>query len=166
MRLWTGSPLVQIMACRLDGAKPLSEPMLPYYQLDPKEHISMKFYLRLKYFHSRKYVRTCRLWNSGHFVQGEMSYTSLIRPKVQLPSNSCCQLVDCHQEFIHILGYIFNHFRCCPAKSNWQTYLIDRQGMWMSDIAYHWFKPSPTPFIVLTVVINHSCSAPGWMFSY
>ena len=27
--------LVQIMACRLDGAKPLSEPMLEYCQLDP-----------------------------------------------------------------------------------------------------------------------------------
>ena len=28
MHRWTGSALVQIMACRLDGAKPLSEPML------------------------------------------------------------------------------------------------------------------------------------------
>ena len=25
------------MACRLDGAKPLPEPMLEYYQLDPRE---------------------------------------------------------------------------------------------------------------------------------
>ena len=47
MRRWTGSALVQIMACRLDGAKPLSEPMLTYCELDPKEHISMKFYLEL-----------------------------------------------------------------------------------------------------------------------
>ena len=30
MRRWTGSSLVQIMACRLFGAKPLSEPMLEY----------------------------------------------------------------------------------------------------------------------------------------
>ena len=28
MRRWTGSALVQVMACRLVGAKPLSEPML------------------------------------------------------------------------------------------------------------------------------------------
>ena len=35
--------LVQIMACRLVGAKPLSEPMLPYCQLDHKEHNSVKF---------------------------------------------------------------------------------------------------------------------------
>ena len=35
MHQWTGSALVQVMACRLFGAKPLSEPMLPYCQLDP-----------------------------------------------------------------------------------------------------------------------------------
>ena len=31
------------MACRLVGAKPLSESLLDYCQLDPYEHISMKF---------------------------------------------------------------------------------------------------------------------------
>ena len=40
------------MACRLDGAKLLSEPMPPYCQVHPKEHISMKFY-----------------WNSNIFFQ-------------------------------------------------------------------------------------------------
>ena len=35
MRQWIRSALVQIMACRLFGAKPLSKPMLEYYQLDP-----------------------------------------------------------------------------------------------------------------------------------
>ena len=44
--------LVQIMACHMFGAKPLSEPMLPYCQLDPKEHISVKFPLKFKSFHS------------------------------------------------------------------------------------------------------------------
>ena len=34
MRQWTGSALVQVMACRLFGAKPLPEPMLTYRQLD------------------------------------------------------------------------------------------------------------------------------------
>ena len=42
--------LVQIMACRLFGAKPLSRPMLPYCQLDPKEHISVIFYVKFKVF--------------------------------------------------------------------------------------------------------------------
>ena len=56
MRRWTWSASVQIMACRPDGAKPLSEPMLKYCQLEHKEQISMKLYLKLKYFHSRKCV--------------------------------------------------------------------------------------------------------------
>ena len=34
MRQWTGLALVQIMACRLIGAKPLTKPMLGYFQLD------------------------------------------------------------------------------------------------------------------------------------
>ena len=34
MRHWTGSSLVQVMACLLFGAKPLPEPMLVYCQLD------------------------------------------------------------------------------------------------------------------------------------
>ena len=35
MRRWIGSALVQIMACRLFSAKPLSKPMLGYCQLNP-----------------------------------------------------------------------------------------------------------------------------------
>ena len=35
--------LVQIMACRLFGAKPLSEPMLDYCQLEPWEQTSVQF---------------------------------------------------------------------------------------------------------------------------
>ena len=31
------------MDCRIDGAKPLSEPMLEYYELDTWEQISVKF---------------------------------------------------------------------------------------------------------------------------
>ena len=51
------------MACRMVGAKPLSKPMLTYCQWEPKEPISMKFYLKFKYFHSRKCVWTYRLLN-------------------------------------------------------------------------------------------------------
>ena len=40
---WTESALVQVMACRLSGAKPLPEPLLPYCQLDPCEQTSVKF---------------------------------------------------------------------------------------------------------------------------
>ena len=34
MRQWTGSASVQVMACRLFGAKPFPEVMLTYHQLD------------------------------------------------------------------------------------------------------------------------------------
>ena len=43
MSQWIGSALVQIMACRLFGAKPLSKPLSGYRQLDPKEQTSVKF---------------------------------------------------------------------------------------------------------------------------
>ena len=38
------------MAFCLFGTKPLSEPMLPYCQLDPKEYISLKFYSKFEIF--------------------------------------------------------------------------------------------------------------------
>ena len=43
MRRWTRSALVQVKACRLFGAKPLPEPMLPNCQLDYKEQTAVKF---------------------------------------------------------------------------------------------------------------------------
>ena len=39
-----GSALVQIMACRLGGTKPLSKPMLAYFRLDPWEQTSVNFF--------------------------------------------------------------------------------------------------------------------------
>ena len=43
--------LDQIIACGLVGARPLSEQMRAYCQLDPKEHILMGFYFKIKTFH-------------------------------------------------------------------------------------------------------------------
>ena len=43
MCLWTVPPLVQIMAWRWTGDKPLSEPILVNCQLAPKEQNSVKF---------------------------------------------------------------------------------------------------------------------------
>ena len=73
MHQWIGSALVQIMACRLFGAKLLSKPMLGYCQLDPQEETSVKLRSKYKTFHSRKCIWKYHLWNGGHFVQGEMS---------------------------------------------------------------------------------------------
>ena len=63
--------LPQIMACRLIGTKPSSDPMLPFYRLDHKEHTSVKS-SKFKGFHSRKCTSKCRLWNGGHFVSASM----------------------------------------------------------------------------------------------
>ena len=71
MHHWTGSALVQIMACRLIGAKPLSEPMLEYCYLDPYEQTSVKFESKYKTFHSWKCIWKCRLGNGGHFSRGQ-----------------------------------------------------------------------------------------------
>ena len=43
MSQWIGSALVQIMVCRLVGAKPLSTPLLEYCQLNHWKYISVRF---------------------------------------------------------------------------------------------------------------------------
>ena len=73
IRQWIGTALVQIMACCLFGAKPLSRPMLGYCHSNPKKLTSVKFWPKYKTFHSRKCIWKYRLWNGGHFVQVEMS---------------------------------------------------------------------------------------------
>ena len=47
MRRGTGSALVQVLAWREKGDKPLPEPMLIYCQLDPEEPISVKIESKL-----------------------------------------------------------------------------------------------------------------------
>ena len=48
MRRWTGSPLFQVMACRLFGEP---EPLLTYCQMDHEEQTSVKFESKYKIFH-------------------------------------------------------------------------------------------------------------------
>ena len=50
--------LLQIMACRLDGGKPLSAPMLAYCQWDAWEQISVKFGSEYYHFHRSKPMLT------------------------------------------------------------------------------------------------------------
>ena len=52
MRQRTGLALVQIIACRLFGAKLLLEPLLTYCQPDPKEQTSVKIESKYITFHS------------------------------------------------------------------------------------------------------------------
>ena len=71
IRHWSGLVLVQIMACRLFGAKQLSKPMLGYCQLDPQEQTSVKFESIYKTFHSRKCNWKYRLPKWQPFCLGE-----------------------------------------------------------------------------------------------
>ena len=71
MHLQTCPSLVKMMACRLIGAKPLLEPMLPYCLLDHKEHNSVKFSSKFIYLHSWKCLWMCRLENGGHFSRSQ-----------------------------------------------------------------------------------------------
>ena len=43
MHWWTGSALVQLMACHLFGAKPLPDPILTYCQLDLRNKLQWNF---------------------------------------------------------------------------------------------------------------------------
>ena len=63
------------MTCRLDGAKPLSEPMLEYCPLDPKEQIKFQwnFNRNSNIFIQENAFENVVGENGGHFVQGEMS---------------------------------------------------------------------------------------------
>ena len=70
MRQWTGSALLQIMACRLFGTKPLPDPMMAYSQLDSWEQISVKFESEFYHFHSIKCIWKCCLPNWRPFCPG------------------------------------------------------------------------------------------------
>ena len=50
MLQWIISAFVQIMACRIFGAKPLFKQMLVYCQLDPSEQNSVKFWSKYTFF--------------------------------------------------------------------------------------------------------------------
>ena len=91
MRQWMGSALLQIMARRLFGAKPLSEPMLSYCQLDSWEHISVKFELEFDHFHARKCIWTCHLPIWRPFCPGADEST------LSLLMIWCCQAPECLQ---------------------------------------------------------------------
>ena len=65
MHQWIRSALVQIIACRLFGAKPLFNPMLGYCQLDIQEQTSVKFQSKYKPFHSWKCTWKWRAFSPG-----------------------------------------------------------------------------------------------------
>ena len=71
----SGSALAQVMAC----TKPLSEPILPYYQLDPKEQTLVNFLSKLKHFHWRICVWKCHLpkWQPSCLSLNELRWSGI-----------------------------------------------------------------------------------------
>ena len=53
---WTGSSLVQVMACHLFSAKPQPKQIMIYCQLDPKEQTSAKSESKFEHFLSQKCI--------------------------------------------------------------------------------------------------------------
>ena len=60
------------MACRLFGAKSLSEPMEVFCQLDPWEQTSMKFISEYSDFVQEDALENVRFQNDGNYFQGSM----------------------------------------------------------------------------------------------
>ena len=77
MRQSIGSALVQIMACHLFRAKPLSKPMQCHCQLHCQEQISVKFDSELYHINSRKciskrrYVTVAAILSRGRWVSSQ-----------------------------------------------------------------------------------------------
>ena len=70
MRQESKPPLVQIMACHLDGAKPLFEPLMVYCKIVPLGINFNEIWIGIIRFHSGKCIWKCRLWNGIHFFFG------------------------------------------------------------------------------------------------
>ena len=62
------------MACCFFPVKPIPEPLLPLYPLNPYRQTSMKFKSKYSSFLSRKCILKCRLPDVGHFVSASVGW--------------------------------------------------------------------------------------------
>ena len=82
MHAWIGSALVQIMACRLFGAKPLSKPLLGYCQLNPCKQTVDPSYPNAAYMHAwigsaLVQIMACRLFGAKPLSKPLLGYCQL-----------------------------------------------------------------------------------------
>ena len=154
------------MACCLFGAKPFSESMMPYCQLDPKEHISVKFYSRLKIFHSRKCAWKCRLRNGIHFIWAQCVNTSLVPPCVICWSCGCdvCKLIfntlRLRQYSRHFADDVFI---CIFLDENvWILLKISLKFVPKGPIYRPGYKPLSEPMMV-SLLTNICIPRPQWV---
>ena len=136
MRQWTGSALVQGMAC-LFGIKSLPEPMLVYCQLDSWEQISVKFELEFYHFQSRKCIWNCRLPKWWPFCpRGDeltLASNSSSPGNVTAPGHHLNQCWFMVTETLIIPLYPTDISKCVCGKSCFQTSRHFIQTWWVSS---------------------------------
>ena len=74
---WSQSSLLQVMACFLFGTKSLPEPMLTYWQLGPKKHISVKnkkMHLKMLAVKCRPFYAGLYEFNIYYYIRGDCVY--------------------------------------------------------------------------------------------
>ena len=91
MRQCTWLSLVQVMACRLFGAKSLAEPMLFYRQSDPWEQVSVKLEFEFYHFHWI-WIDNIICQDGGHFVCASMCQaTPMVELQMSYAGEHCIQ---------------------------------------------------------------------------
>ena len=125
MRQWTRSALVQVMACRLFGAKPLPKPMLHYCQLDSWERISVKFESKFYHFHLKNALKLSSVCNE-HCVCCWLSTDYVLsHPQVQRWPGLGLIHIYTGQALEEFLRWDCRHNDClivtkCRGQSMWQ----------------------------------------------
>ena len=123
MRQWIRSALVQIMACRLLGAKPLYKPMLGYCQLDFKlNEIAIKIQ-NLSF--TKMHLKTTAILSRGGWAN---IYSQRHRNSVVLHNTDICQLGNATDDPEETLMQ-----RSTNCKLGKQT--------WYADIYTVWYSP-------------------------
>ena len=104
------------MACRLDGAKPLSEPMLHTVLLIGPLGTNFNEILigiqSFKHFHSRKFTWKCRLGNAVHFVSASISMCYWFVIEQTIPG-----IVHSYDFWIHCRQWKTDHIDCTRMLS-------------------------------------------------
>ena len=130
-----GLALVQIIACRLFGAKLLPEPLLTYCQPDPKEQTSVKIESKYLTFHSWKYIWQWSLRNGDHFAQGDMSEANpcsmhtvyvllFLHQSMLLIACSVTALRTCTVTIVPMPGGISLHLASSPNEFSWYPIFV------------------------------------------
>ena len=147
------------MACRLVGAKPLSQPMLEYCQLDPWEQTSMKFQSQFIHFYSRKCIWKCRNFNRNSYIFIQENAFENVVCKMEL-------ILSRPQWVKHHTVYPLNYYgfvHCCVlesradfrfAPSQWETALLcNKVSQWLganleSNLGICCFYPYPSRLLL------------------